>query len=57
VAVAEFFLFSGISSIKFGKLVAQPKNFAKKFPVLRSQFVIAWAHEIWPTALMGRAFR
>jgi hypothetical protein len=57
VAVAEFFLFSGISSIKFGKLVAQPKNFAKKFPVLRSQFVIAWAHEIWPTALMERAFR
>jgi hypothetical protein len=57
MGVAEFFLFSGISSIKFGKLVAQPKNFAKKFPVLRSQFVIAWAHQIWPTALMERAFR
>jgi hypothetical protein len=57
VGVAEFLLLSGNSPIKFGKLVAQPKNFAKKFPVLRSQFVIAWAHEIWPTALKERAFR
>jgi hypothetical protein len=38
-------------SNKIGKLVTQPKNFAKKFPVRRSQFVIAFGPQLLDSSI------
>jgi hypothetical protein len=42
VGVAKFFLLPEISTIKLENYSLQPKNFAKKFSVRRSQFVSTW---------------